>query len=518
MLFSSEYRIWTFNFCQKVLRVQCQTFSSPSEAPSVSDATVSEPHLHIPPCPNLSRLRLGMFFFLRPAPSYLPPSTCKTPLQVSCFAASTINPQNLAIVNTSSIRPDIADPRAIIIAWRFPTMMFPPPGPSMTHREKAVVPCKPTASEELARTFELDRLTTDQDGKGEMATTKNAPRNPEIVAIKVRSGVANSRSAHASFDAWYRRLLMILTISQTTKGKCEFELQEPLQESPPKTPTSDANYVTEGASVLASATSPWSSPGGSSNAATWEDMFTTPPSSAVEGFNSAKTYSNASAVVDMPQLFRQVEEQEQQWHRELALAKLERASLPKVPLGRLSPMFAGRSPAKLATAPMVSVLKPVSPAKVTEKPVGGKNSFEGLKSRLRGKRSKAQLQTAPSVVAETLPKLPSTTTLDVERILASPDYPEELKYAAASINDTLKNARRSQDAEGVKKLEDMSENLVIVLRQFLFLKEQKDIANDAADRAQARYDDCVEVIIQLTKMIHCEANTLPFLLRKHSSG
>ncbi|GAB7344255.1 hypothetical protein MBLNU457_2133t1 [Dothideomycetes sp. NU457] len=349
-------------------------------------------------------------------------------------------------------------------------MMFPPPGPSMTPREKAVVPCKPT------------------DDKGQMASTKHTPGKPEIVAVK------------------------------TNKGKCEFEMQEPLHESPPKTPTSDSNSATEGAGIIAPATSPWSSPDRSSNAATWEDMFTTPPSSAVEGVSSAKKFSNASAVVDMPQLFRQVEEQEQQWHREMALAKLERAPLPRNPLGRASPMLVGRSPAKLATAPVVTVLKPVSPTKVVEKAVGGKGLFEGLKSRLRGKHSKAQLKTSPPVVTEPLPTLPSNATLHVETILASPDYPEELKYAAASINDTLKNARRSHDAEGVKKLEDMAETLVVVLRQFLFLKEQKDIANDAADRAQARYDDCIEAIMQLTKMIHCEANTLPALLRKHSSG
>lgn len=247
-------------------------------------------------------------------------------------------------------------------------------------------------------------------------------------------------------------------------------------------------------------------------------MFTTPPSSAVAGINSAKTFSNASAVVDMPQLFRQVEEQEQQWHREMALAKLERAPLPRNLMGRASPMLIGRSPAKLATAPIVTVLKPVPPTKAGEKPVGSKSLFEGLKSRLRGKSSKARLNASSTAVTEPLPKLPSNATLDVETILASPDYPEELKYAAASINDTLKNVRRSHDAEGVKKLESMSENLILVLRQFLYLKEQKDIANEAADKAQTRYDDCVELVIQLTKMIHCEANTLPALLRKHSSG
>jgi len=373
-------------------------------------------------------------------------------------------------------------------------------------------------SHELVEVFKSCRLITNQDAKGQLPSTKHAPRNPEIVAVKVRGGVANLRSDHFSHRDRYRRLLFLLTIFQTTKGKCEFELQEPLQESPPKTPIYDANYATEGASALESATSPWSSSGGSSNAAPWEDMFTTPPSSAIEGVNSAKTLSNASAVVDMPQLYRHVEQEEQQWHRELALAKLERAPLPKKPIGRSSPMPAGRSPAKLATAPMVSVLKPASPTKMVEKPIGGKSLFEGLKSRLRGKHSKAQLQTPSPAVAEPLPKLPSNANMDVEMILASPEYPEELKYAAASINDTLKNARRSHDAEGVKKLKNMSESLVQVLRQFLALKEQKDIANEAADRAQARYDDCVELVMQLSKMIHCEASTLPALLRKHSSG
>jgi len=314
-------------------------------------------------------------------------------------------------------------------------------------------------------------------------------------------------------------LCSLLTYRQTENGRCKFEMQEPPQDSPPQTPSSVANYANGDMGIMQSTATPQNSTPESSNAAPWENMFTTPLSSAPNGHDSAKTLSNASAVLNLPELYRHVEQEERDWHRELALAKLERAPLPRNPTNNLSPIPVAASPTKLAFAPTVTVINPAPPCQAAEKTSGGKGLFEGLKNRLRGKHSKAQLKTVPAATPdEPVPEFPSSAMSDLEKILVSPEYPDELKCAATSINESLRNARKSQDSDGVVKLERMSDSLVQILRYSLALKEQKDVANAAADRAQAKYDDCIQVVMQLTRMFHSEDHSLPALIRKHTSG
>ena len=165
---------------------------------------------------------------------------------------------------------------------------------------------------------------------------------------------------------------------------------------------------------MQSTATPQNSTPGSSNAAPWENMFTTPLSSAPKGHDSAKTLSNASAVFDLPELYRHVEQEERDWHCELALAKLEQAPLPRNATSRSSPMPVAPSPTKLAFAPTVTVVNSAHPCKTLEKTSGGKGLFEGLKNRLRGKHSKAQLKTVPAATPDELvPEFPSLSLIHI---------------------------------------------------------------------------------------------------------
>jgi len=75
-------------------------------------------------------------------------------------------------------------------------MMFPPPGPSMTYREKAVITCKPSVSHARVENIcEPACLTAIQDDKSPTASIKHVRHNQEIVAVKVRQDVTGLRNA-----------------------------------------------------------------------------------------------------------------------------------------------------------------------------------------------------------------------------------------------------------------------------------------------------------------------------------